>query len=135
MTRSSLGSIHGSVNPGEPGAWGLLGSWRRKAEHGGQPPADPTKLVEASNEGYPAPPSKASDLNAVIKPVIEAERGAIEAYNKLVHSHKSHRAAARRSSERIGREKWIPLQVKPVLSSPRRTVLILERGRMKESSP
>jgi bacterioferritin len=57
---------------------------KRITQLGGQPPADPSKLVEASNEGYPTPPAKATDLNAVIKTVIEAERGAIEVYNKLI---------------------------------------------------
>ena len=50
---------------------------------GGEPLADPSKLVEASNEGYPTPPADATDFEGMIKTVIEAERGAIEVYNKL----------------------------------------------------
>ena len=55
----------------------------RIASLGGKPLADPMKLVEASNEGYPPPPADATDLEAMIKTVIEAEQGAIEVYNKL----------------------------------------------------
>jgi len=35
------------------------------------------------NEGYAAPPADAMDFEGMIKTVIEAERGAIEVYNKL----------------------------------------------------
>lgn len=56
----------------------------RMAQLGGEPLADPTQLVETSNEGYPAPPSDPTDVEAFINVVIEAERGAIEVYNKLV---------------------------------------------------
>ena len=55
----------------------------RIASLGGEPLADPSKLVEASNEGYPTPPADATDFEAMVKTVIEAERGAIEVYNKL----------------------------------------------------
>jgi len=51
---------------------------------GGKPIADVSKLVESSNDGYPAPPASEKDLDAIIKTVLAAERGAIEAYNKLV---------------------------------------------------
>jgi bacterioferritin len=50
---------------------------------GGKPPADITKLVEASNEGYPAPPSEEKDFEAFVVKVLEAERGAIEVYRQL----------------------------------------------------
>jgi bacterioferritin len=56
----------------------------RIASLGGKPPADVTKLVEASNDGYPAPPADEKDFEAIVKSVIKAEHGAIEAYNKLV---------------------------------------------------
>jgi bacterioferritin len=55
----------------------------RITQLGGEPLADPSKLVEASNEGYPTPPTDATDFEGMIKTVIEAERGAIEVYNKL----------------------------------------------------
>lgn len=56
----------------------------RITQLGGEPLADPSKLVETSNEGYPMPPGDATDFEAMIKTVIEAERGAIEVYNRLV---------------------------------------------------
>jgi bacterioferritin len=55
----------------------------RIASLGGEPLADPMKLVEASNEGYPTPPVDATDFEGIVRTVIEAERGAIEVYNKL----------------------------------------------------
>lgn len=57
---------------------------KRITQLGGKPLADPSKLVETSNAGYPAPPAEATDIKAIIKTVIEAERGAIEVYNNLV---------------------------------------------------
>jgi bacterioferritin len=56
----------------------------RITQLGGEPLADPAKLIETSNEGYPRVPSKATDLDAMIKTVIEAERGAIGVYNALI---------------------------------------------------
>ncbi len=56
----------------------------RIASLGGEPLADPMKLVEASNEGYPTPPTDATDFEGMVKTVIAAEQGAIEVYNKLV---------------------------------------------------
>lgn len=55
----------------------------RIAQLGGEPLADPMRLVEASNEGYPTPPSDAADIEGIIEVVIEAERGAIDVYNKV----------------------------------------------------
>lgn len=55
----------------------------RITQLGGKPLADPSKLVETSNAGYPAPPADATDIKAITKTVIEAERGAIEVYNNL----------------------------------------------------
>jgi len=55
----------------------------RIGQLGGEPLADPTRLVEESNEGYPAPPSEATDIEAMIELVIEAERGAIGVYSTL----------------------------------------------------
>jgi len=55
----------------------------RIAQLGGKPLADISKLVEASNAGYPAPPADEKDFGAIVKTVIEAERAAIEVYNKL----------------------------------------------------
>jgi bacterioferritin len=57
----------------------------RIASLGGEPLSDPMKLVEASNEGYPTPPADATDFEGIVKTVIEAERGAIEVYNKLAN--------------------------------------------------
>jgi bacterioferritin len=55
----------------------------RIAPLGGSPLADPTRLVEASNEGYPTPPSDATDIEGIIDVVIAAERGAIDVYHRL----------------------------------------------------
>jgi ferritin-like protein len=40
-------------------------------------------LTETSNDGYPAPPENEKDFEAIVRKVIEAERGAIEVYNRL----------------------------------------------------
>jgi bacterioferritin len=50
---------------------------------GGKPVADISKLVEISNDGYPAPPLDEKDFDAIVRTVIQAEHGAIEAYNRL----------------------------------------------------
>jgi bacterioferritin len=50
---------------------------------GGKPVADISKLVESSNDGYPQPPVHEKDFEAIVKTVIKAEQGAIEAYNNL----------------------------------------------------
>lgn len=55
----------------------------RIASLGGKPVADVSKLIETSNDGYPAPPADEKDLEAIVRAVIKAEHGAIEAYNKL----------------------------------------------------
>jgi bacterioferritin len=56
---------------------------KRIAQLGGKPPADISRLVQTSNAGYPTPPANEKDFEAIVKTVIEAERGAIEVYNKL----------------------------------------------------
>jgi len=58
---------------------------KRIAQLGGKPLGDMSKLVQASNAGYPTPPANEKDFEAIVKTVIEAERGAIEVYNKLAH--------------------------------------------------
>jgi len=50
---------------------------------GGKPVADITKLVEASNAGYPMPPVDEKDFEAIVKTVIAAEQDAIEVYHRL----------------------------------------------------
>jgi len=50
---------------------------------GGKPVADISKLVEASNDGYPALPANEKDFEAIVRAVIQAEHGAIEGYNRL----------------------------------------------------
>jgi bacterioferritin len=50
---------------------------------GGKPLADVSKLVAASNAGYPAPPENERDFEAVVRTVIKAEHDAIEVYNQL----------------------------------------------------
>jgi bacterioferritin len=50
---------------------------------GGKLVADINKLVETSNDGYPTPPASEKDFEAIVRTVIKAEHGAIEAYNNL----------------------------------------------------
>jgi bacterioferritin len=50
---------------------------------GGKPVADINELVETSNDGYPTPPADEKDFDAIVRTVIQAEHGAIEAYNRL----------------------------------------------------
>jgi bacterioferritin len=52
---------------------------------GGKPVADVSRLVEASNTGYPLPPADEKDFDAIVKTVVQAERDAIEVYNRLAH--------------------------------------------------
>jgi len=56
---------------------------KRIAQLGGMPLADPSRLVETSNDGYPTPPADPTDLESMISTVIQAEKGAIEVYNRL----------------------------------------------------
>jgi len=56
----------------------------RIASLGGKPLADISKLVETSNDGFPTPPTNEKDFEAIVRKVIKAEHGAIEAYNRLV---------------------------------------------------
>jgi bacterioferritin len=56
---------------------------KRIASLGGKPVVDVSKLVETSNDGYPTPPGDEKDFEAVVRTVIKAEHGAIEAYNKM----------------------------------------------------
>jgi bacterioferritin len=55
----------------------------RIASLGGKPVVDVNKLVEISNDGYPTPPADEKDFEAIVRTVIKAEHGAIEAYNRL----------------------------------------------------
>ena len=57
---------------------------KRIGQLGGKPLGDISKLVQASNDGYPMPPANEKDFEAIVKTVVQAERGAIEVYNKLV---------------------------------------------------
>ena len=50
---------------------------------GGKPLANPKQWYEMTNCGYAEPPEDASDLETIINQVIEAERCAIEVYDKL----------------------------------------------------
>jgi bacterioferritin len=56
----------------------------RITQLGGTPLADPSKLAEMSNEGYPAPPKDPRDIAGIVQTVIDAERGAIGVYNALL---------------------------------------------------
>jgi len=59
----------------------------RITQLGGVPERDPANLGGRSNAGYPMPPEDPTDLDAVIRTVIEAERGAIDVYNKLARKY------------------------------------------------
>jgi bacterioferritin len=50
---------------------------------GGTPLVDIGNIIESSNDGYPTPPANEKDFEAIVKVVIEAERHAIQVYNKL----------------------------------------------------
>lgn len=50
---------------------------------GGKPLADVSKLIEASNDGYPAPPASEKDFDGIIRTVLEAEHNAIATYLRL----------------------------------------------------
>jgi len=56
----------------------------RIASLGGKPVAEIGKLIETSNDGYPAPPENEKDFDAIVRTVIQAERGAIEVYRRLL---------------------------------------------------
>ncbi|MEW6567637.1 MAG: ferritin-like domain-containing protein [Chloroflexota bacterium] len=56
---------------------------KRIVSLGGKPLADVAKLIEASNDGYPMPPGDEKDFEAMVKTVIQAERAAIEVYDRL----------------------------------------------------
>jgi bacterioferritin len=50
---------------------------------GGQPLVSPKRWFEETNCGYAEPPKDPSDLQAIIKMVVEAERCAIGVYDRL----------------------------------------------------
>lgn len=50
---------------------------------GGKPIADVSRLVEASNAGYPEPPVNDQDFEAIVRTVLKAEADAIEVYHHL----------------------------------------------------
>jgi bacterioferritin len=55
----------------------------RIVSRGGKPPSDVDGLVKLSNEGYPTPPENERDFEAIVRKVVEAERGAIAVYQRL----------------------------------------------------
>lgn len=50
---------------------------------GGLPIANPMELEKNANAPYITPPKNTSDLNRIIRIVMEAEAGAIDVYNKI----------------------------------------------------
>jgi len=50
---------------------------------GGKPPRSFSEIQKISNTGFPDIPEDETDVDAIIKTVIEAEQGAIEVYHKL----------------------------------------------------
>jgi bacterioferritin len=50
---------------------------------GGKPVLDISHLAEASNTGYPTPPTDEKDFDAIVRTVVKAEHDAIEVYNNL----------------------------------------------------
>lgn len=60
----------------------------RIMELGGEPVMDFSRLPEVGGCGYKAPPKEQSDLKQVIQDVIDAERCAIDFYNKMTDKYK-----------------------------------------------
>lgn len=60
----------------------------RIIELGGEPIMEFSKLSEIGGCGYKAPPKNQNDLKRVIEDVLDAERCAIEYYNKMVEKYK-----------------------------------------------
>ena len=50
---------------------------------GGLPIANPMELEKNANSPYMMPPKNTSDINRIIRIVMEAEAGAIDVYNKI----------------------------------------------------
>ena len=60
----------------------------RIIELGGMPEMDFAKLSKVGGCGYKAPPKEPSDLKQVIQDVIDAERCAVDFYNKMADKYK-----------------------------------------------
>jgi bacterioferritin len=60
----------------------------RIMELGGQPVMDFAKIIEVSGCGYKAPPKDPNNLKEVIQNVIDAERCAIDFYNKMAEKYR-----------------------------------------------
>lgn len=60
----------------------------RIMELGGEPVMDFTKITQVAGCGYKSPPKDQSDLKQVIQDVIDAERCAIDFYNKMTEKYK-----------------------------------------------
>jgi len=60
----------------------------RIIELGGEPEMDFASLPDVAAGGYKAPPKDSSNLKQVIQDVIDAERGAVDFYNKMTEKYK-----------------------------------------------
>jgi len=60
----------------------------RIMELGGEPEMDFASLPKVAAGGYKAPPKDPSNLKQVIQDVIDAERGAVDFYNKMTEKYK-----------------------------------------------
>jgi len=60
----------------------------RIMELGGEPEMDFANLPKVAAGGYKAPPKDPSNLKQVIQDVIDAERGAVDFYNKMTEKYK-----------------------------------------------
>ena len=56
---------------------------------GGRPTGHPAQLLKLAGCGFKEPPSRRTDLQRVIKDVLEAEECAIESYAKLAEKYRS----------------------------------------------
>lgn len=81
----------------------------RILELGGLPLISPMELEKNANAPYPKPPKGTSDYNSIIKLVLEAEKGAIDVYNKIAaktqgKDHVTYQLACHILGEEVGHE-------------------------------
>lgn len=81
----------------------------RILELGGRPTSNPSELEKNANAPYPLPPKTSSDYRKIIEVVLEAEKGAIEVYNKIAaktlgKDHVTYQLAAHILSEEVMHE-------------------------------
>jgi len=81
----------------------------RIQELGGLPLASIAELEKNANAPYPQPPKSTSDVKGMIKVVLDAEKGAIDVYNKIAaktqgKDHVTYQLVCHILSEEVGHE-------------------------------